>query len=93
MVDGQGGAVVEQHRLAALQGRRDVDGRRVVPDDLEVGRGVVHQRVVEPDQVLAHQPPGQVVGGPDGVNPGADAALVTQPAVAADHRPLVRPTA
>ena len=90
MVDGEGGAVVEQHRLAPLEGLRNVDGRCVVPDDLEVGRGVGHQRVVEPDQVLAHQPPGQVVGGQDGVTPGADTALVTHPAVAADHRPPVQ---
>ena len=86
----EGGAVVKQHRLAPRQRRRDVDGRRVVPHYLEVGRGVGHQRVVEPDQVLAHQPPGQVVGGQDGVTPGADAALVTHPAVAADHRPRVQ---
>jgi hypothetical protein len=100
VVDGEGGAVVEQYLLApaiagsavaeSLDGRRDVDGRRVVPDDLEVRRGLSHQRVVEPDQVLAHQPPGQVVGGQDGVTPGADAALVTHPAVAAVHRPLVQ---
>ena len=90
MVDSEGGAVVEQHRLAPVEGRRNVDCRRVVPDDLEVGRRVGHQRVVEPGQVLAHQPPGQVVGGQDGVTPGADAALVTHPAVAADHRPRVQ---
>ena len=90
VVDGEGGAVVEQHRLAPLEGLRNVDGSCVVPDDLEVGRGVGHQRVVEPDQVLAHQPPGQVVGGQDGVTPGADTALVTHPAVAADHRPRVQ---
>ena len=94
MVDGEGGAVVEQHRLAPLKGRRDVDSRRVVPDDLEVGRGVGHQRAVEPDEVLAHQPPGQVVGGQDGVTAGADAALVTHPAVAASPPPTAcRPTA
>ena len=68
--------------------RRDVDGRRVVADDLEVRRGVGHQGVVEPDQVLAHQPAGQVVGGQDRVAPGADPALVTHPAVAAADRPL-----
>ena len=90
VVDGEGGAVVEQHRLAPLKRRLDVDGRRAVPDDLEVGRGVGHQRVVEPDQVLAHQPPGQVIGGQDGVTPGADTALVTHPAVAADHRPWMQ---
>ena len=75
MVDNEGGAVVEQHRLAPRQRRRNVDGCCVVPDDLEVGRGVGQQGVVKPGQVLAHQPPGQVIGGQDGVTSGADAAL------------------
>ena len=61
-----------------------------MPDDLQVRRGVVHQRVVKPDQVLAHQPPGQVVGGQNGVTPDADPALVTHPVVAAGHRPQVQ---
>ena len=90
VVDGEGRAVVEQHRLAALEGLRNVDGSCVVPDDLEVGRGVGDQRVIEPGQVLAHQPPWQVVGGQDGVARGADAAFVTHPAVAADYRPRVQ---
>ena len=90
MVDGEGGPVVEQQRLAPRQRRRDVDGRSVVPDDLEVRRRVVHQRFVEPGEVFTHQSPGQVVGGPNSLTPGTDAALVTHPAVAADHCPLVQ---
>ena len=91
MVDAEGRAVVEQHRLATPDLRRDVDGAGEVADDLQVRGGVGHQGVVEPDQVLAHQPAGQVVGGPDRLALGADPALVAHPAVATDDRPFVQP--
>ena len=83
-------AVVQHHGLPTGH-RGDVDGGGVVPLHLHVGGGVGHQGLVEPHQVLPHQPTGQVVGGLDRPALGADATLVPDPPVATLDRPLEEP--
>ena len=60
-------------------------------DDLQVLGGVGQQRVVEPDQVLAHQPAREVVGGSDRLPLCAYPAFVPDPSEAPHHRPFVEP--
>ena len=55
-------AVVERYRLPSADLRDDVGGGGVVADDLHVRRDGREQRLVEPHQVLAHEPPRQIVG-------------------------------
>jgi hypothetical protein len=81
--------VVEQHRLSTADLGRYVGGGGVVAHDLQIGRCVGQQRVVEPGQVLAHQAARQVVGGEDLHARGVNPALVAQPAIALGDRPLV----
>ena len=91
VVHPQGPPVVQHHRLAAAAGRHDVDGAGVVPHHFEIGGGVGQQRLVEPGQVLAHQPAGQVVGRLDGGSGPTDGAEMTRPGVPLLDRPLVEP--
>ena len=88
MVDAQGPTVVEDDRLP-LARRVDVDGRGVVTDHLQIGRCMGHESLVEPDQVLTHEPPGQIVGGEDR-SLRVDPAFVTAPPVALSGRPIRR---
>ncbi len=90
MLDADRRAVVEQDRLAASDLGRDVGGGREVAHDLQVRGGIGEECLVEPRQVLAHQSPGQEVGGEDRLARGTDPALVADPAVPLLDGPLVQ---
>ena len=88
VVDCDGPAVIEHDPLAIPRFRDDVRGRGPVPDDFNVWRELGEQGLVEPRQVLTHEPSRQVVTSGDRDAADADKALPVDPRVAALSRPL-----
>ena len=91
VVDDELLAVLEGHPLAPVIGGGEVYGGRRVVLDGEVGRGFGAQDLVEPLQVLPHDPPGEEVVRADRRAHGRDPALHPLPAVALVLHPLVEP--
>ena len=88
VVDLDGPAVIEHDPLAIPGLRDDVRGRGSVPDDLDERRELGEQGLVEPRQVLTHEPSRQVVTSRDRDSANADNALPVDPRVAALPHPL-----
>ncbi len=91
MVDLDFVTVSQQDPLAPVHARDDVDRLDTVVDDLDLGGGGAYERLVEPLQVLAHQPTREVVVRRDLAPGRADHAVVADPAVTGGADPLVEP--
>ncbi len=89
MVDRDLGAVVEQYGLAAPKCRRDVGDGGEVTHDLKIRRGVSDQGLVEPRQVLAHEPARKIVSRQNRLAARADLVLVADATISLLERPLV----
>ena len=89
MVDDDRSAVGQSYLFAPIAPGDDVDGRRLVMDDVDVWRRAGDEAPVEPLEVLAHQAPRQEVVGLDRLARGIDLAAIPNPAVAPCDRPVV----